>query len=118
VVAALLVLAGAWRLQKLVTLKGPGKVRQRGDRHGVTARRQDYIEMELQPDFIPNLIVEAALQHGSIISRFEKVLISSQGTAIPFHTDAQSRHSSCSVCPPSWLETRRYGYQMPRLPAA
>ena len=39
----------------------------------VTARRQDYIEMRLQPHFNPNLIVEAALQHGGIISRFEMV---------------------------------------------
>jgi ABC-2 type transport system ATP-binding protein len=39
----------------------------------VTARRQDYIEMQLQPHFNPNLIVEAALQHGGIISRFEMV---------------------------------------------
>jgi ABC-2 type transport system ATP-binding protein len=39
----------------------------------VTKRRQDYIEMQLQKNFNPNLIVEAALQHGGIISRFELV---------------------------------------------
>jgi ABC-2 type transport system ATP-binding protein len=39
----------------------------------VTARRQDYIEMQLQAHLPPNLIVEAALQHGGIISRFEMV---------------------------------------------
>lgn len=37
----------------------------------VTKRRQDYIEMQLQADLNPNLIVEAALQHGGMISRFE-----------------------------------------------
>jgi ABC-2 type transport system ATP-binding protein len=39
----------------------------------VTKRRQDYLEMQLQADLSPNLIVEAALQHGGIISRFEVV---------------------------------------------
>ena len=37
----------------------------------VTKRRQDYIEMQMQADLNPNLIVEAALRHGGIISRFE-----------------------------------------------
>ena len=37
----------------------------------VTHRRQDYIEMQIQANLNPNLIVEAALQHGGIISRFE-----------------------------------------------
>lgn len=37
----------------------------------VTKRRQDYIEMQIQKDLNPNLIVEAALNHGGIISRFE-----------------------------------------------
>ncbi|HET9920248.1 MAG TPA: ATP-binding cassette domain-containing protein [Ktedonobacteraceae bacterium] len=37
----------------------------------VTKRRQDYIEMQLQADLNSNLIVEAALQHGGMISRFE-----------------------------------------------
>jgi ABC-2 type transport system ATP-binding protein len=37
----------------------------------VTRRREDYIEMHIQADLNPNLIVEAALQHGGIISRFE-----------------------------------------------
>ena len=37
----------------------------------VTKRRQDYIEMQLQANFNPILIVEAALQHGGIISLFE-----------------------------------------------
>jgi len=37
----------------------------------VTNRRQDYIEMQLEANLNPNLIVEAALQHGGIISRFE-----------------------------------------------
>ena len=37
----------------------------------VTKRRQDYIEMQIQADLNPNLIVEAALRHGGIISRFE-----------------------------------------------
>src|SRR5258708_31695219 len=39
----------------------------------VTKRRQDYIEMHIQANLNPNLIVEAALQHGGIISRFELV---------------------------------------------
>src|SRR5579884_1415135 len=39
----------------------------------VTQRRRDYIEMQFQADLKPNLIVEAALQHGGIISRFEVV---------------------------------------------
>src|SRR5215469_3354343 len=37
----------------------------------VTKRREDYIEMHLPADLNPNVIVEAALQHGGIISRFE-----------------------------------------------
>ncbi len=37
----------------------------------VTNRRQDYIEMQIQANLNPNVIVEAALQHGGIISRFE-----------------------------------------------
>jgi ABC-2 type transport system ATP-binding protein len=37
----------------------------------VTKRRQDYIEMQMQANLNPNVIVEAALQHGGIISRFE-----------------------------------------------
>ncbi len=37
----------------------------------VTKRRQDYIEMQLQADLNPNLIVEAALRNGGIISLFE-----------------------------------------------
>jgi ABC-2 type transport system ATP-binding protein len=39
----------------------------------VTERRQDYLEMRLQADLNPNQIVEAALRHGGIISRFEVV---------------------------------------------
>jgi ABC-2 type transport system ATP-binding protein len=37
----------------------------------VTKRREDYIEMHIQVNFNPNVIVEAALQHGGVISRFE-----------------------------------------------
>jgi ABC-2 type transport system ATP-binding protein len=37
----------------------------------VTRRREDYIEMHIQANLTPNMIVEAALQHGGIISRFE-----------------------------------------------
>jgi ABC-2 type transport system ATP-binding protein len=37
----------------------------------VTKRREDYIEMQIQADLNPNVIVEAALHHGGIISRFE-----------------------------------------------
>jgi ABC-2 type transport system ATP-binding protein len=37
----------------------------------VTNRREDYIEMHMQADLNPNVIVEAALHHGGIISRFE-----------------------------------------------
>src|ERR1700730_5938426 len=37
----------------------------------VTKRRQDYIEMQIQANRNPNFIVEAALSHGGIISRFE-----------------------------------------------
>src|SRR6266699_5313365 len=37
----------------------------------VTKRRQDYIEMHIQANLNPNLIVEEALRHGAIISRFE-----------------------------------------------
>ncbi|HEX5159370.1 MAG TPA: ABC transporter ATP-binding protein [Ktedonobacterales bacterium] len=39
----------------------------------VTKRRQDYIEMQFQAHLNPNKIVEAALQHGGNISRFEVV---------------------------------------------
>lgn len=39
----------------------------------VTKRRQDYIEMQIPANFDSNLIVEAALQHGGIISCFELV---------------------------------------------
>src|SRR5579883_333057 len=39
----------------------------------VTKRRQDYIELQFQANLNPNLIVEAALQHGGVISRFEVV---------------------------------------------
>lgn len=39
----------------------------------VTKRRQDYIEMQIQSGLNPNLIVEAALSHNGIISRFELV---------------------------------------------
>lgn len=39
----------------------------------VTKRRQDYIEMHIEPGFSPNLIVETALQHSGIISLFELV---------------------------------------------
>jgi len=37
----------------------------------VTKRRQDYVEMQIQAQLNPNLIVEAALRHGGIISKFE-----------------------------------------------
>ena len=37
----------------------------------VTKRREDYIEMQLPATLNPNVIVEAALHHGGIISRFE-----------------------------------------------
>ena len=37
----------------------------------VTKRREDYIEMQIQVNFNPNVIGEAALQHGGVISRFE-----------------------------------------------
>ena len=37
----------------------------------VTNRRQDYIEMQIQANLNPNLIVEVALQHGGIINLFE-----------------------------------------------
>jgi ABC-2 type transport system ATP-binding protein len=37
----------------------------------VTKRRADYIEMQIQANLNPNLIVEAALRQGGIISRFE-----------------------------------------------
>jgi ABC-2 type transport system ATP-binding protein len=37
----------------------------------VTKRREDYIEMQIQANLNPNVIVEAALHHGGIISRFE-----------------------------------------------
>jgi ABC-2 type transport system ATP-binding protein len=37
----------------------------------VTKRREDYIEMQIQASLNPNVIVEAALHHGGIISRFE-----------------------------------------------
>jgi ABC-2 type transport system ATP-binding protein len=64
----------------------------------VTKRRQDYIEMTLQPNLSPNLVVETALQHGGIISLFELVepsltdiFIAQVGaTALP---DAPSAHS-------------------------
>ncbi len=37
----------------------------------VTKRREDYIVMNIEANFNPNVIVEAALHHGGIISRFE-----------------------------------------------
>lgn len=37
----------------------------------VKKRRQDYVEMQIKSDLNPNVIVEAALSHGGIISRFE-----------------------------------------------
>ena len=37
----------------------------------VTKRREDYIEMQIQANLNPNVIVEAALHHSGIISRFE-----------------------------------------------
>jgi ABC-2 type transport system ATP-binding protein len=37
----------------------------------ITKRRQDYIELQIQTDLNPNLIIEAALKHNGIISRFE-----------------------------------------------
>ena len=37
----------------------------------VSKRREDYIEMHIQANFNPNVIVESALHHGGIISRFE-----------------------------------------------
>jgi ABC-2 type transport system ATP-binding protein len=37
----------------------------------VTKRREDYIEMHIQANLNPNVIVEAALHHGGNISRFE-----------------------------------------------
>jgi ABC-2 type transport system ATP-binding protein len=37
----------------------------------VTKRRQDYIEMQIQTNLDSNLIVDAALRHGGIISHFE-----------------------------------------------
>src|SRR6266487_324915 len=37
----------------------------------VTKHREDYIEMHIQANLNPNVIVEAALQHGGIISHFE-----------------------------------------------
>jgi len=37
----------------------------------VTKRRQDYIEMHIPSNLNPNLIIEEALRHGGIISRFE-----------------------------------------------
>ncbi len=37
----------------------------------VTKRRQDYIEMQIQAHLNPNIIVEAALQHGGNITLFE-----------------------------------------------
>jgi ABC-2 type transport system ATP-binding protein len=37
----------------------------------VTRRRADYVEMQIQANLNPNIIVEAALSHGGIISRFE-----------------------------------------------
>lgn len=39
----------------------------------VTRHREDYIEMHIQANLNPNVIVEAALHHGGIISRFEMV---------------------------------------------
>jgi ABC-2 type transport system ATP-binding protein len=39
----------------------------------VTKRREDFIEMHMQANLNPNVIVEAALHHGGIISRFEMV---------------------------------------------
>jgi ABC-2 type transport system ATP-binding protein len=70
----------------------------------VTKRRQDYIEMQIQAGLNPNLIVEAALQHGGIISRFEltepsltDIFIEAVGSiALP---DAPSSPSASSSIP-------------------
>src|SRR5215472_10941368 len=37
----------------------------------VMKRRQDYVEMQIKADLNPNVLVEAALKHGGIISHFE-----------------------------------------------
>ncbi len=37
----------------------------------VTKKRQDYIEMQIQASINPNQIIEAALRHGGMVSRFE-----------------------------------------------
>jgi ABC-2 type transport system ATP-binding protein len=37
----------------------------------VTKRRQDYIEMQIHASINPNRIIEAALRHGGVVSRFE-----------------------------------------------
>jgi ABC-2 type transport system ATP-binding protein len=39
----------------------------------VRAQREDYIEMHLQADLNPDVIVQAALAHGGRITRFELV---------------------------------------------
>ncbi|HEY3993717.1 MAG TPA: ATP-binding cassette domain-containing protein [Ktedonobacteraceae bacterium] len=41
------------------------------ERVQVTKRRQDYIELQLQAGFEPNVIIEEALRRGCIISHFE-----------------------------------------------
>jgi ABC-2 type transport system ATP-binding protein len=57
----------------------------------VTKRRQDYIEMQIQANLNPNFIVEAALQHGGTISRFE--------LAEPSLTDIFIEHVGTSALP-------------------
>lgn len=68
----------------------------------VTKRRQDYIEMQMQTNLNPNLIVEAALLRGGIISRFEltepsltDIFIETVGkTALPDAPDTTSTRSA------------------------
>jgi ABC-2 type transport system ATP-binding protein len=57
----------------------------------ITKRRQDYIEMQIQANLTPNFIVEAALQHGGTISRFE--------LAEPSLTDIFIEHVGTSALP-------------------
>jgi ABC-2 type transport system ATP-binding protein len=60
----------------------------------VTKRRQDYIEMQIQADYDPNQIVEAALQHGGHISHFELVAPSLTDIFIELVEPGSSTNSS------------------------
>ncbi len=64
----------------------------------VLHRRQDYIELQYQAEFQPNLIVAEALKHGGLISRFEvtdpsltDIFIEKVGTGVQTNVQTSSQ---------------------------